>query len=450
MGLLFAILGILIVGFLLVKGYSPHAVLLVMGLVLIAVAHLIGTGVLEVKTPTGLAVFNWFSYVKQSFSGTLAGVGLMIMAIGGFVAYMDKIGASEVLVELAVKPLHIFRARPQLAAAAFLPIGQALFVAIPSAAGLSLLLMASVFPILRKLGVSKLSAAAVISSCTAFGIGPASAITASAAENAGLDMVTYFIQHQLPLVGPLSLISAVCIYLVNVRGDRNKPLEPTETVKDKQEKAPLIYALLPVLPLLLLVVFSELFQPFGRPIVLDTTTAMFISFAVAFLFEGVRRRNLKALMASVKEYWAGMANIFKTVVTLIIAADIFAQGLIALGFLDSLVEASNHLGLGMVGIGMLLVALIFFTSILMGSGNASFFAFGPLVPGIAAKFGLPSVQLILPMNMAASIGRTASPVSGVLIAVAELAGVSSFQLAKRNAVPMALVALSMFLLHFFQ
>jgi DcuC family C4-dicarboxylate transporter len=86
----------------------------------------------------------------------------------------------------------------------------------------------------------------------------------------------------------------------------------------------------------------------------------------------------------------------------------------------------------------------------MGSGNASFFAFGPLAPGIAAQFGAAPVQLVLPMNMAASIGRTASPVSGVLIAVSELAGVHPFELAKRNALPMIVAVLSMFLLHIVQ
>ena len=450
MGIILAILGIVAVGYLLVKGYAPHSVLLVTGLILIASAHFLGTGVLEVKQKTGFVGFDWFSFVRQSFSGTLSGVGLMIMAIGGFVAYMDKIGASEVLVDLAVKPLGIFRFNPHLAAAAFMPIGQALFVAIPSAAGLSLLLMASVFPVLRRLGVSRLSAAAVVSCCTAFGIGPASATTVTAAENSGMDMVAFFVQYQLPLAIPLSLISALTVYIVNVRADRKAPAEPEHIDQAKGKKAPAIYALLPILPLILLVLFSELFQIFGRPIVLDTTTAMFISFAVAFVFEGIRHRNLKALMNSLKEFWSGMADIFKTVVTLIIAAEIFAQGLIALGLLDSLVAASKGLGLGLVGIAALLVALIFFTSILMGSGNASFFAFGPLAPGIAAQFGAAPVQLVLPMNMAASIGRTASPVSGVLIAVSELAGVHPFELAKRNALPMIVAVLSMFLLHIVQ
>ena len=70
-------------------------------------------------------------------------------------------------------------------------------------------------------------------------------------------------------------------------------------------------------------------------------------------------------------------NIFKTVVTLIIVADVFSKGLIALGVIDALVFASQNIGFGVVGIAVIMTLLIFVSSIIMGSGNASFFAFAP-------------------------------------------------------------------------
>ena len=106
-----------------------------------------------------------------------------------------------------------------------------------------------------------------------------------------------------------------------------------------------------------------------------------------------------------------MGNIFKSVVTLIIAADIFAKGLISLGFINGLVDVSQNVGLGAIGIGIVMTIMIFLASMLMGSGNASFFAFGPLVPNIATKLGADATSIILPMNLAASMGRTVSPVA---------------------------------------
>jgi DcuC family C4-dicarboxylate transporter len=143
-----------------------------------------------------------------------------------------------------------------------------------------------------------------------------------------------------------------------------------------------------------------------------------------------------------------MGNIFKTVVTLIVAADIFSQGLIALNFIDGLVYLSQNIGLQAAGIGIVMTVLIFLASMLMGSGNASFFAFAPLVPNIAKQFGINSASMILPMNFAASMGRTVSPVAGVLIATAEIAGVTSMQIVKRNLIPLVLVLFLMLIYNF--
>ncbi|GIR50272.1 MAG: hypothetical protein CM15mP59_0140 [Flavobacteriaceae bacterium] len=69
-----------------------------------------------------------------------------------------------------MRPLRLLKKYPYLASILVIPLGQILFVAIPSAAGLGLLLMASLFPILIKLGVSRLSAVSVITATTAFGL----------------------------------------------------------------------------------------------------------------------------------------------------------------------------------------------------------------------------------------------------------------------------------------
>ena len=143
-----------------------------------------------------------------------------------------------------------------------------------------------------------------------------------------------------------------------------------------------------------------------------------------------------------------MGNIFKTVVTLIIAADIFAQGLISLGFIDGLVTLTDNIGLGGIGIGIVMTVMIYLASMLMGSGNAAFFAFGPLVPKITAKLGMKTADMLIPMQLSASMGRTVSPVSGVLIAVAEVAKVPVMDIVKRNLIPVSVALIAMMLYNF--
>ncbi|PRP66240.1 C4-dicarboxylate transporter DcuC [Nonlabens agnitus] len=451
LGPILSLVFIVITATLLLKKYYPHAVLLISGLTMLLVSLLLDLNMPNILTPTGFEGFDLFRYIKESFAKTNAGVGLMIMTIGGFVAYSDHIGASKALVFVALKPLKLFKKRPYLAAALVIPIGQILFVAIPSAAGLGLLLMASMYPILINLGVSKLSAASVITGCTAFGIGPASAITASAVSILETDSASFFVNHQVLLVLPLTLSMMVTYYFVNKHFDKKNPIRQFDEPTDEDElevKAPLIYSIIPLLPIILLIMFSKLFTLFGTPIILDTTTAMFISLFVALIFEWIRKGNITTVFTSLKVFWNGMGNIFKTVVTLIIAADIFAKGLISLGFIEGLLNLVRTIGFSAVGVIIVMTVMIFLASMLMGSGNASFFAFGPLVPKIAAKLGVDPIKMILPMQLSASMGRTVSPVAGVIIAVSEIAGVSTLAIVKRNLIPLTVALVVMLLLLF--
>ncbi|ULC59569.1 C4-dicarboxylate transporter DcuC [Flaviramulus sp. BrNp1-15] len=449
LGAIISLLFVFIAGRLLLKRFNPHAVLLVSGLLMLIIAQILNYNLPELKDSTGFSGFDLFRYIKESFSKTNAGVGLMIMAIGGFVAYIDKIGASDTLVYVAMKPLSFFKKKPYIAASLVIPIGQLLFTAIPSAAGLGLLLMASMFPILVNLGVSRLSAVSVITATTAFGIGPASAITARATSIAEIDTVLFFLNYQIPLVLPLSFIMMITYYFVNRYYDKKNGVDKeVHEIEKKEFKAPLIYAVIPILPIILLIVFSKIFNLFSVPISLDTTTAMFISLFIALICEFIRTKNIKEVFNSLQTFWNGMGNIFKTVVTLIITADIFAKGLISLGFIDGLLDLSQNIGFGAVGIGVVMTVMIFLASMLMGSGNASFFAFGPLVPKIAKQLGVESTQMLLPMQLSASMGRTVSPVAGVIIATAEIAKVSTLEIVKRNLIPLAIALLVMLLYHF--
>lgn len=452
-GVFIALVFIVVVARLLLKKHNPHAILLVAGLLMLLIAFLLDYSLPTLKDKTGFIGFDFFKYIKESFSKTNAGVGLMIMAIGGFVAYIDKIGASKALVHVAMKPLSLFKKKPYIAASMVIPIGQVLFVSIPSAAGLSLLLMASLFPILVNLGVSRLSAVSVITATTAFGMGPASAITVSASALCDIPVINYLVDYQIALVWPLSISMMITYYFVNRYFDRKRNEEDMLVEKTPSENketlgVPLIYAIIPVLPIILLIVFSKLFNLFPSPITLDTTTAMFISLFIALIFEGFRRRNIKEVFDTLKIFWDGMGNIFKTVVTLIITADIFAKGLISLGFIEGLLSVAENAGLGAIGIGVVMSIMIFLASMLMGSGNASFFAFGPLVPKISKALGVETSKIILPMQFSASMGRTVSPVAGVIIATAEIAKVSTIDIVKRNLIPLAVALIIMLIFHF--
>ncbi len=389
--------------------------------------------------------------VSSQFSKSLSGVGLMIMSIGGFVAYSDHIGASNELVRQTLSGVKRLKLSPSLTCIAILPLMQLIFVCIPSAAGCACLFMVSVFPVLVGLGVTRASAVSVITGSTAFGMGPASAITASASSIANIPIVDYFIQYQIPAVWPLMLVMAISYYLVNRYFDGkqdkaliNPPEKPLEI--DKKSSVPALFSLIPIMPIILLVSVYLVNEYTYFSIVLNTTMAMIISWTIALIAFSITMKSLKTALDSSKVFWKGMSNIFVSVVTLVITAGVFAKGLISLGFIQAMIDGSQYLGLGSSLVLVVFTLLVFLSSILMGSGNAAFFSFGPLIPAIAAKFGVNSINLILPMNLAASLGRTISPISGVILATSSIADVPVSEIVKRNAIPITVALLLMLLI----
>lgn len=452
-GAVIALQVIILVAYLLMKKINPQGVLMIPGLLMLCLSMLLGMHTIEIPDSTGCAAFDLFKVIKDTFMSNMVRIGLMIMTIGGYVAYMKKIKASDALVYVAMQPLAFFKKYPYIAASTVIPIGQLLFICTPSATGLGLLLVASIYPILIGLGVSRLTAVSVISACTIFDMGPGSANTARAAELVGQNNMLYFVEHQLPLTIPLTILLMVVYYFTNRYFDRrareNGKQHPEVVIAGEfKVDVPLCYAILPVLPLLLLIVFSSYLHFFDPPITLDTTTAMFVSLGIAMLFELVRLRSFKGAFDSIKQFWEGMGKVFANVVTLIVAAEIFAKGLISLGFIDALVEGCTSLGLSGIAVSIVIILIIFMAAILMGSGNASFFSFGPLIPGIATKVGVKPIEMILPMQLSSSMGRAISPIAGVIIAIAEVAGVSPVDLAKRNAIPLTTALVAMTIIHF--
>lgn len=63
-------------------------------------------------------------------------------------------------------------------------------------------------------------------------------------------------------------------------------------------------------------------------------------------------------------------------------------------------------------------------------------AFIPIVPQIATNFGVNPLLPLLPILFAAGIGRTMSPVAGVIITVSGMAGLTPIDVIKRTSVPM--------------
>jgi DcuC family C4-dicarboxylate transporter len=436
-----------------VRRYQTHATLFLAGFALLALtwvfSHFSGQPVPGLESsPTGWFGFDLFALAKESFSTRVAGIGMIIMAAGGFARYMSHISASNALVHLTIRPLSRLKNPYVLLALAYV-VGQILNIFVPSAAGLAMLLLVAMYPTLVELGLRPVSVAAVIGTTAGLDLGPASAASNVAAEVSGLEPAVYFVKHQLPIALVVIPVVAILHFFWQRWCDERSP-EPEsaslEKVAVKQEETlappPAYYALLPVTPLVLLLVFS----PLGvAHIQVDVVTAMLISLFLGIVCETIRHRSARQAMAGIVHFFQGMGDILAKVVTLIVAAEIFSMGVQATGLIDSLLGLVQTHQLGASVMVIALVVLVGSTTLLTGSGNAALFSFSNMIPGLAQPLGVSTVAMILPTQLAAGLFRSMSPVAGVIIAVASVANVSPFMIVKRTSVPIVGGILAMLL-----
>ncbi|WP_347368335.1 C4-dicarboxylate transporter DcuC [Vibrio vulnificus] len=436
MSLIIALLGLVFAGRLILKNYNPQAVLFFTGIVLMAISIFTNNASFVAKS-TGWVGFDIFEYISQVFSKQSGGLGLNIMLIGGFALFMSAIGASQVMVKVAAKPLMKLNSPYLMLALAFI-LGQALSLFISSATGLALLLMATLYPVLIRLGCSKAGVAAVLASTCAIEFGPASGNSILAAQTAGMDITAFFVGEQLPIVTVLIIAVALIHALTQRYFDKldaksNAEQDSLAHVDDAQSDAPMFYLLLPMLPLFFMLTFSKLGV---ESIKVSLANAILLSIFIGLVCEFARVKQAKPVFDKLQGIFNDMGKVFAAVVTLIVAGQTFSMGLKSIGAIDAMLEMASGAGLSAAIIILFMAILTFTISALMGSGNAAFFSFAPMVPQIAQKIGANAADMILPIQLSAGMGRTISPIAGVIIAVAGISGLSPFDIVRRTFIPM--------------
>lgn len=425
-----------IVAKLILKKYNAIFVFFTSGIVIMLVAHyLTGTPILP-KTTLGNPLLDVFGFLSNSFKTNLSNIGMIIMIVTGYAAYMKHIKASTKLAYLASNPLSKIKNKYLVLSGMYL-VGMALKLVITSQAGLSVLLLATVFPVLMAIGISPITAASVLSLiCIDYGPNDGSTIFMSGVLK--MNVVDLFLQHQIAVAGSIIVVLALLIpFYYKYMDNRDKSrgtYQAQEVTQLENPDVPGYYALLPIIPLA--IVFADYFIPSTK---IDVITANIMGMFITFVIEFARRSDRNEIPKDIVVILRAMADIFVSVVAIIISASAFAQGIKMLGG----ISIFAHYAATMEGAGfiiMLMFALItFLFAIIMGSGAAPLFAFGALTPEIATKLGIPAVTLILPMEISSALGRACSPVCGAVIAVAGVAGIEPIQLVKRSA-PMLTLA----------
>lgn len=442
MNILITVVVVALVAYGMLKQYNPQAVLITAGIIFFTTSYYyFGVSPIPVEKTNGFLLFDIWNKFELIANGRLASIGLSLVSIAGVSTYLNKIGASSSLIKVT-SGVILKISNPYIVLFVALIVISILYVFITGATSLSLLLMATIYPVLRNSGISAKTMAATIIIPTSWEYGPVHINTVVGAQSINLDTVSYVIYHQTPL----QITVVLSIALINVfwqkymdkkdnynsLEDKGKYLQSLEEDKADKAESPKYYALFPLIPFVLLIGFSGIFFDGYK---INIPIAMLVTITICMIIEMVRYRSIKKAFSHFQAWLDGTGVIFATVITLMIAAEFFAKGLESVGAISSLLTAAEHFSLPPVSLAILFCLFILLTAFITGSGNAAVLAFVSLVPTVSQQFGINPLLILMPILMAAGVGRSISPVAGIMITVAGMAKLSPFEIIKRTSVP---------------
>ena len=426
---------LVICGYLIAKNYDAKIVLFGAGLLLMFAAVGLGHPLLPAAQSSGLSWLDPFVQIKQIFISQMGNVGLTIMVLFGFSSYMSHIGANDVTVMLLTRPLSRIRSPYLLVPVIFL-LGNLLSLVVPSAASLAVLLMATLYPVLKASNMSSLAAGAVIATTATIMPSPLGADNVLAAQKLGIPLVEYIVSYHAPISLPTLALMAVVHYFWQKAMDKRQQArggleEKEESLTIPTGLPPAYYGLFPVLPLVLVLLFGICFTHISLGLVEITFVCLLLTIGVELL----RKGNIKETSKEFAIFFTGMGTGLAQVVSLIVAASMLVEGLKAIGIIDTLVDSVKHID----GVGSILMFFFSGTAALIGfisgSGLAVFYSFINIIPEITEKVGVNSVAVALPMQLTANLIRSMSPVAAVIIVIASITGSNPIEIIKRTSVP---------------
>lgn len=451
LGIVIASIVLCVVGWAIIKGKYAPLTLFLAGVIMLVCSIFLDTGSFMPKKAlaTGNDYFNIIEFIRYMFSNRLANLGLIIMFMVGFASYMTHIDANNAFVSIATKRLKAMKNPYIMIFVAFI-IAKLISMVITSAAGLGVLCLALLGPILASLGLNKLTIGSICAMSGAASMVLIGGSTAASAKATGLSILDYVFLYKIPAAIPTIIVMGIALVFWNMYLDKKEgwickehigeTLEFDSEVEVPKNLAPKIYAILPFLPMILVVVFSKYCI---SSIKLDISAVIILSVIIAMFCEAVRYKfNFEIIAQGTKIFFQSMGRSLSGVVVLIIAAGVFAEGFKALGMIDAIVNLANTLGFGGFGMSVLFVVITSLVTIIAGSNGASFYPLVEMVPSIAAKLNVSSVMLVLPMHQASTIARPISPVSGVVVAISGMLKINPINLVKRCLVPAILGLIS--------
>ncbi|WP_148409208.1 C4-dicarboxylate transporter DcuC [Murimonas intestini] len=417
-------------------------------LTMIGIAGIFAGGLINGTTPmeensTGILFFDVFEYFKSvGIVSTITGAGINILTIVGYVAYMDYLKASTLFALLAARPIMRIRNKYLIAWATFV-FASLLLLVIPNGTGRIALLFGTVYPILLACGVSRATAATSIFAGVMYLYGPTSANIAVGAGYMGYEnfnLAEHFVRYEWPWAfGAILAGSVVFIFMARHFDKKENAQGGQAELKGKKIEElgiPKYYALFPVFPLVMMILFSGLV---GKLPTLSIPCVELMCFTLVFGFVVLTSKNRTEAVNGGFEFFKSMGKTLTNILGIVIGGAMFGKAVMQIGgigiLLQPFVNAGTDINLPLFIILSTIVGL--FVGVVAANNYVPMTILGPVYAAIIASFGANPDYLILTMCNVPQFAIGMSPATAHIAMTSQSSGVPIPTILKRAFLPQA-------------
>lgn len=366
-----------------------------------------------------------------AFQAAMVNNGLVpvICTVMGFAFVMRVTKCDSHLVHLLAGPLTKFR---MILIPGAVLVTWTINIALTSAAGCAAAVGAILIPALIAAGVHPaMAASAIMAGTWGSVISPGNSHNAFISKMANVDVMSVIAVHSSTSLAAVVVVAIGLTIIAIVFKENHGYQSDISITNDENFKVNILKAIIPVVPLVLLVLGSKqlaILPPVTVP------QSMIFGVILAFVVTWVNPQEIT------KQFFNGMGDAYGNVIGIIIAAAVFTKGMQLIGLTGALIDSmkqSESIAKVAATFGPFIVA------VLSGSGDAAALAFNGAITPHAQQFGYGMIEMGSVAQVAGALGRSMSPVAGAAIICAQLAKVGPFEITKRNGIVMFIAAIVM-------
>ena len=381
---------------------------------------------------TGNKLLDCFAYIANYLAGNIGGVVFSMAIVSAYVDMMKKLGATDTLASILCRGVSKVKAR-WLVLALVVLISTLLRTCITSGPAEVILLLATFYPVMIRCGCSVGTACAAILIPNAICWGPADPIDLAASKLMGIEvnMTEWFVRYMLP-VWAVIFVVAILVFVLSYKSFDKKKFQQAqgEDAVDLTIRTPKLFALLPMLPLIIMLLFSPFLISSVR---IDINGAVVVSVVIAMIVVALFQGKNAGITEMVTNFCVGLCDSFRTLGLTVLFAMLFAGCLNTVGGMKIIADAL--MGLNMPPLVLVLVVCVFalFINVVVGSFVGSLSIAEPIAASVAAATGISAPLMCFLVVIACGAGCVCSPVNPMVMILSKKT--DTMDLIKRAGLP---------------